>query len=177
MYFLMILITIFLLIILLAAIFPLRAALSFNSEIQPDFHLLITWLHPLIKAYIVRSDGGILLTVHSFNKKIYTKNLKEGKGGIKDKLNIIKIIKPKHLKLQASYGFEDPSITGLMCGALDMISEFADVEVSHHNPDFSMDSSYANLTAEADINLLKAMLKLQQNRKLKNTMRPLHGHK
>jgi len=72
------------------------------------------------------------------SKKIKKENLKEKKNTnfnikdyvekefIKDLLNyfkdIIDIIKPKVVKINGTYGFEDPSLTGMACGIIPIVT-------------------------------------------------------
>ena len=126
MYVFLFVISIIFLIIISLSIVPLSVTSSFDSEKLEDFQLILLWLKPLIKGIIKRDGDKIVLTLYLFDKKVLIKNLTSNKpkDTNTDKLRLVKAIKFLNIRLQTSYGFEDPSITGMVCGAIDIISEY-----------------------------------------------------
>lgn len=163
--------------LILFVIFPLKAAFSFSSELQQDFHIVTTWLGPLLKALIYKQGEESLITIYLFNQKVLTKNLIRQTKKYSDTLDLIKTINPEHIKLQSSYGFEDPSITGMVCGTFDMISQYINLDDLYNNPDFNAESDYFNISAEAEIYLLPTLLRLIKTKKIHSVLHPVQGNK
>jgi hypothetical protein len=178
MYILILLISIVLLIIIFLSIFPLNAMFSFNSEQLINFHLTLTWLKPLIKGIIKRHGNNTIITVYLLNRKVLVKNFSTNKSnGDDNKLGLIKSIKFVSITLQTSYGFEDPSITGMVCGAINMISEYIDSNDSVNNPDFSTDYDYFNFNVAVKVNVLVSFLNILKSKKSGLAMQELHVSK
>ena len=165
MYALTVLVSIILLIIILLTIFPLKVVFKYNLEQLTNFHLMLSWLRPLIKGIIKRDENKITLTVYLLNKKILTKDLtnREAKGT--NNLKLVKSIKFGYVRLQTSYGFEDPSITGMICGVISLISEYVDLNSSCNNSNFSTDHDYFNINVVAKVNVIVSTLNLLKLKK------------
>jgi len=174
MYILVVLICIILLIIILLSIFSLKVNFSFDSQQLPDFQLTLSWLKPFIKGTVEMNENKLALTVYLFNKKILTKNLTSNKPSNFNNLKFIKSIKFVKLTLNTSYGFEDPSITGMLCGAINIISEYIDTNNSCNNPDFSTDYDHFNIYILAEINLTVSFFNLIKLKKPSLVMQKLH---
>lgn len=180
-----ILVALILLALILLAVFPVNIIFSVNSEHQPELRGAMTWLNPLVKGTVTgdtRDTRNILLTVFLFGKKIYTRNLignrnKDKKGNYSDKINLLRNIRPSGLKVSASYGFEDPSITGMLCGALDMASGYVDFEVLNNNPDFTPEDNYFDISGEAKINAIRSLRGILNQRRASSATGALHGHR
>lgn len=179
MYLLIFLLLFVLLILLLLAVYPVKAILSYNSEQLPDFHLMLSWLYPFLRAAVIRHDNKNFLTLYLFNKKVYSKDLKGGKktANYTDRLELIRTMKPEHMKLNTSYGFEDPAVTGVVCGAVDLLSEYVNFEVLDNRPDFYVLDSYFNMNASAEFNALSSLIRILKLKRGNGLMQTAHSHK
>jgi hypothetical protein len=166
-----------LIVLIFLAIFPLKAAVSFNSELQQDFHLILTWISPLFKAVIHKNEDENLITIYLFNKRTFTRNLKIQKEQHTNFVDLIKTIRPAHIMLRSSYGFQDPSVTGMVCGAFDMLSQYMELEYLYNNPDFYTAYDYFSINAEAEIHLLSSLSGIIKAKKLHFPMNLVHGNK
>ncbi|OFI05840.1 hypothetical protein CLOACE_15350 [Clostridium acetireducens DSM 10703] len=160
---------IILLILLLIIIFPVKIIFDFNSKVF-KFNVKILWLYPFFKATINENSKGIL-EFYLFNKKVLTKNLIKN---LKYKHNIkfIKQIQPKYFNLQLSYGFKDPSITGVVCGSVYALSKCINITNLCNNPNFNVDSTYVNVSGLMEFNVISTGLKLLNLYK-KNNLRQM----
>lgn len=168
MYFFIFLMSLILLFVIALFILPFRIAASFNSEQLPQMHLMMTWLNPFLKGYITRQDKHTTLEVKLLNKKIFTKELKGKKfnfldlkrSNYRDYIHMAKSIKLHKGKLYASYGFIDPSSTGIICGIIDFISQYINLDELYNNADFFTNYSYFNISAEFEINIGISIVKI-----------------
>jgi hypothetical protein len=154
--------------IILLSIFPIKVAASFNSEQYTNMHILLTWLNPILRALISKQDNKVTLTVYLFGNKILGKSLnftdKEAMR-LKEKdrsyyIDMAKSIKINHAKLYSSYGFSDPALTGIICGLMDFITRYINLQYLYNNADFFTDHSYFNVNAEADINVMVSLFRI-----------------
>ena len=145
--------------------FPLKIIFKYNLEQLTNFHLMLSWLRPLIKGIIKRDENKIILTVYLFNKKILTKDLTKHKAKGTNNLRLVKSIKFDYVNLQTSYGFEDPSITGMICGAISLITEYVDLNNSCNNSNFSTNYDYFNINVVAKVNVVLSTLNLLKLKK------------
>jgi hypothetical protein len=163
------LLVLFLFLILLS-IFPVRIAASYNSEQYANIHILLSWLNPLLKAFISKEDNSINLTVYVIGIKLMERKLNSNRNaGIGEKdhsyyLDMAKALKINHAKLYSSYGFLDPALTGILCGLVDLISQYVNVQYLYNNADFFTDHSYFNVNAEADINIPISLVRILKRR-------------
>jgi hypothetical protein len=164
-------------ILILFAFYPLKASFSFNSELQQDFHLIVTWLSSSFKAIVYRSDDENLITIYLFDKKLFTKPLKKHAKRYTNILDLIKTIRPEHIKLQSSYGFEDPSVTGMICGTFDILSQYIVLDDLYNNPDFYTQFDYFKISAEAEIDLFSTLIRILKTKKFHSFMASAHGNK
>ncbi|QGU94858.1 DUF2953 domain-containing protein [Clostridium bovifaecis] len=156
------LLLIILIIIFLLAIVPLKVSFNANSAESVNFHFIASWLNPVLKGTIVKDYGGVLLKVYLFNSKVLARDLKtkSDSKGFLDKINFIKSLHPKFERLEASYGFEDPSITGMIYGALTLLSPYIKSDTLYNNPDFTMTDDYFYFDALFEINVFSLALTL-----------------
>ena len=152
-----------LLLLLLLFIFLLftvasRIDLSYDSA-RSDMQLTLRWLHPLLRSVIVKEGNGFLLLVYLLNKRVLAKLMKP-KQYTKRNGNILKGLKPTEIHVNTQYGFRDPFVTGLACGAVSAVSQLLNVESLHQKPDFLANSDYINLDATAKLNLGRLLMKL-----------------
>jgi hypothetical protein len=158
---------IFFLLVLLA-IYPVKVAAAFNSEQQPDVHIIMSWLNPFVKGFVTRHGTQITLTVKLFNKSVLVKDLslKKGTGfGLKGKnymdyINIAKSLKIYNAKLTTSYGSDNPAITGVLCGAINIITQQFNLNELYNNADFFTERSYFNISCEAEINAVVSFIRV-----------------
>lgn len=160
--------------LILFAFHSLKVSFSFNSELQQDFHLIMTWLNSFFKAVVYKSNDENLITIYLFKKKVFTKPLKQQTKNQGNVLHMIKTISLEHIKLQSSYGFEDPSITGMICGTLDMLSHYIDLDNLYNNPDFNTTADYFKISAEAEIDLFSTLIEMIKAKKFHSFMSPDH---
>jgi hypothetical protein len=177
MYVLIFVIFVILLIIILLSMVPLNVKCSFDSDKLADFKLSLSWLRPLIKGIIKRDGNNAIFTLYLYNKKILSKNLTANKSNDTNNFKLIKYIKFLDVRLQTSYGFEDPSITGMVCGAINMISEYIDSKDSVNNPDFSTDYDYFNFNVAVKVNVLVSVFNILKSKKPGLVMQGLHVSK
>lgn len=163
---LLILVLLVLILFLLLSIYPVKAEAVFNSEQQIDMHILLAWLSPFLKAAVTRDNNQMVLTVYMFNSRLFRKNLvsrnadhnKGKKRGIHDYIDYLRALDLHHVRLYAFYGFEDPSITGMLCGGIDMISQGIIVEGFSNSADFFTDHDYFNIKAFAEVNAAASLI-------------------
>jgi hypothetical protein len=166
--FLTILIFIIFLFMVFLVVYPLKITATFNSEQQPDMHIMISWLSPFLKGYITRHNDKTTLTINLFNKKILSKDLSDKMhAGFKlygrnymDYINMAKFLKINSAKLYASYGFVNPAVTGMLCGAINIFSQYINLDELYNNADFFTDNSYFNISADAEINGVISLIKI-----------------
>jgi hypothetical protein len=129
---------------------------------------MLSWLNPVSKALILKQDKGITITLFLFGKKILEKPLKSTEDenkGLKEKdpkyyIDMAKTLKINHAKLYSSYGFLNPAITGVVCGLIDFISQYIDLQYLYNNADFFTEKSYFNVNVEAEINILVSVIRI-----------------
>ena len=119
-------------------------------------------------------------------KKEEIKNKKNNNFNIKDYIqrefindlinyfkDIINIIKPKGIKINGIYGFEDPSLTGIACGIIPIVSSV--IPTSHINLQPVFDDEIIDINCEiygrvslliATIKTLRFVLKKNNRRKI-----------
>lgn len=64
---------------------------------------------------------------------------------------VVGILKPKYLHLYGTYGFEDPSITGILCGATGIINAMIPHARINLNPDFTREVIDLDIRAEGSM--------------------------
>ncbi|GAA0181543.1 hypothetical protein SH2C18_40650 [Clostridium sediminicola] len=162
MYFILFLISILVIILVLIAIVPLQ--ILFNSDENIDFHMEISWLKPLFKAIILNKDTNIFLTIYLFNKKISTKPLKAKKeknsNNYKDKFYYLKQLKPYYSHIDASYGFQDPSTTGIIFGIVNSLTKFLNLRNINNEANFTSEENYFNIDGIIKLNIATTIIKL-----------------
>ena len=154
MIFLYILFSVVLLFIYLLFAAAMQVLFSFNSD-KEDISITILWLFPFLKAVATVENENLVLTIHLFNKKVFKKELMQG-GRERTKshisLKLIRQVRPWDIHVNAAYGFRDPSVTGIACGAMNIASRFINIDSIEHIPDFMTDKNYINIDAAAKLN-------------------------
>jgi DUF2953 family protein len=179
----LILVVLFLILTLtiLAIAIPLKIAFTFNSEQSTNINLIATWLNSFLKIVIVRTDEDAFYKIHLFEKEFLTKNItNKTLHNIKDyteKIQFIRNIKPHSIDIEASYGFEDPSTTGMVCGAINLAANYLGVNVLYNNPDFSMNYNYFNIRGTVEVSTISIISTLLKLRKSNLALQPLYANK
>ncbi|MBX4264628.1 DUF2953 domain-containing protein [Clostridium estertheticum] len=73
--------------------------------------------------------------------------------------DIIRIIKPKTVKVNGFYGFEDPSLTGMLCGIIPLISNLIPKSDINLQPVFDDEIIEIECDLHGKISLLAAIIK------------------
>ncbi|MGY0375002.1 hypothetical protein [Clostridium sp. JNZ J1-5] len=176
MYIFSILLFLILLIFELLAIIPLKIKVIVNSEELPNFCFKASWLGSFFKGIVTRENNAMFLTVYSFNTKVFKKELKNNSNGYIDKLNFIKTLRVNFIDVKVSYGFQDPSITGMLCGAVDLVSSYINLDTLYNDFDFYSDHDYFNINVLANINMINLLVTIFKYNK-KTKVSPLYGAK
>lgn len=158
--------------ILLLSLYPIKAEALFNSYEDTNVHIVVSWLYPFLKATVIRESSELKLTLYLFSKKIYTRYLmpekvKRVKGkerSYRHYISYVKTLELQEVKLNACYGFLDPSVTGMLCGAIDLISQLFKVEYFNNNADFICDTDYFNIEVSAKINIMASLIRILRNK-------------
>lgn len=154
---LLILLIVFVLAVLLFTI-AMKIIFTFNSD-KSNMNLTLLWLYPFLKAAVTNEGNGLLLTVYLLNKSIYKRPLKARRQKANN-MEMIKQVHPTDVAVNASYGFRDPFLTGVACGAFNIASQFINIDSIRQNPDFVTDNDYIYVDATARVNLGSALLNL-----------------
>ena len=142
----MLIILLILLFILLLILFvPFQYLLNGKVHDSAEGKVEIRWIFGLIKIIICKYEEkpeikiiicGLNIYNKKLTKKIITKKHKETKKEHKPRTNIgkkliielfkyfkdvINIVKPKYFRISGVYGFEDPSLTGMLLGLISII--------------------------------------------------------
>jgi hypothetical protein len=165
--------------------YPVMVAAAFNSEHQLDMHIMMLWLNPFLKGLITMHDNKTTLTIYLFKKKVLVKNLTNKmdvgyKIKVKNYLDYIRMansLKVNNTKLYAAYGFVDPAITGVFCGAIGFVSQFINFDEFYNNADFIPDHSYFNISAKTEINTAESLLRIIKRKIPHNNVRVLSANR
>ena len=144
--------------ILLLFLVALRIKLVFDSD-KSDINMTLLWLNSLFKALVTIEDTKPILTLYLFNKRIFKRTFKKGENKPRG-MELIKLTNPKDIHVNAYYGFRDPFTTGIACGAINIASQFINIDAINHTPDFMTINDYIYLDATAKVNLGSTLIKL-----------------
>lgn len=172
-----IMLLIFFAILILAATIPLKVVFAFNSEQLSNFHLIASWINGLFKGVLVRKNNLNIIKVYLFKKEIYSKILEMNKGNPMDKLDMLKSMDYHHFEVYASYGFEDPSVTGMVCSAIELISGYISVSRISNIPNFNTDKSFFNINGEVKLNIISLANNLFKYNKSNLNINTAHSSK
>lgn len=128
----------------------LRVKLVFDSY-KEDMNMTLLWLNPLLRAQITMEDNSPVMTIYVLNKKAYSRKLKN-KSHKTGGMELLKLTNPKDIHVNTSFGFRDPFITGIACGAINVASQFINIESINQNPDFTAENDYIYMDATAKVN-------------------------
>ncbi len=158
------LISILVIILILISVVSLK--ITFDSNEHLDFHIKITWLKSLFRTIIQNNDTDIFLTVYLFNKKILTKPVKaKSKESNKsknhnNKVYYLKQVKPNYIYIDTSYGFQDPSTTGIICGVINSFAQLLNINDVCNEADFTAEKNYFNINGIIKLNIASTLIKL-----------------
>lgn len=160
-YFILILIIILFLSLLLI---PLNINLYINSEQIDNSYIDFSWLYPFLNIKLIVNDDDIFIKIYIFKKSLKIKQIQfsniKSKYTIKDRVNILKSLDLDYLYLDTYYGFNDPLITGILCGFINLIPNHLDKNEIYNNPNFMVDDSYFTAKAFVKINIFYAIIKI-----------------
>lgn len=147
-----------LILILLSFVIALKIIFTFNTD-KSKMNLTLLWLYPFVKAVITNEVSGLVLTVYLLKKSIFRRPLKRS-GNSPGNLDLISRVKPRDVNINASYGFRDPFLTGVACGAIGIVSQLINIGSIKQNPEFVTDSDYIYVDATAKVNLGPALVNM-----------------
>lgn len=151
--------------ILLLSIAALKVVFTFDSD-KENVNLIVEWLHPFFKAEVNTIDTQPVLTIYLFGREIAERNLKRAKRKRNNGMELVRSFKPRNINVYAAYGFRDPSITGVTCGALNAASQFINIDSLQHNPNFVTDNDYIYVNATAKFNIATALINMYRTRRV-----------
>lgn len=148
--------------------FPIRVNAALNSEQQADMYLSITWLSPFLKGLITNKNNHITLVLYLFEKEVLEKRLTNKKalsnrtafGRYRDYIKLARSLRVANSRIYASYGFDNPALTGVVYGAISMVSQYIHLNEFYNNADFISEHSYFNINAYMEINAARSILKI-----------------
>lgn len=146
---------------LLIALFFMEAArvtFVFDTE-KSDMNATVSWLYPMIKVIATMENNKPKLSFYLFKKFVFSKVIKK-KHQTKNRINILKVTNPQDIQIMANYGFSDPLVTGITCGAIGVASQLINIDSLGNNPDFTTDNNYIYIDAAAKVNLGSAIVNL-----------------
>lgn len=164
---LFILITVVILTIALVALIliPTKALFTFNLKEHSEYNLTIEWIKPIFRLTIGNNSSIPFLSVYLFNTRIISKTLTKDMKKLPDILRLLKSLNPKYLKIDAAYGFIDPSLTGMICGVIALISQSAKLSELNNTPNFGSDYDYATINAIGTFDSLSTLFRMLDYRK------------
>ncbi|AVP63675.1 DUF2953 domain-containing protein [Clostridium botulinum] len=157
-------ILILIIILLLLLFIPLNISLYINSEQIDNSYIDFFWLYPFLNIRLIVNEGDIFIKIYIFKKSFKIKQIQfstiKSNNTIKDRVNILKSLNLDYLYLDTYYGFNDPLITGILCGFINLIPNYLDKNEIYNNPNFMVDASYFTAKAFAKINIFYAIIKI-----------------
>lgn len=159
--YLLILVLLFMVILTFTAI--LKVAFTLDTK-RENMLLTLLWLYPFLKVTAESDAAAPQLSVYLFNKKVYGKTVSIKKTSKANKAGLIKSVCPSDMHLDVSYGFRDPSITGITCGAIHAASGLINFASIEQNPDFVTDSDYIYMNATAKVNIGNTFLQFLKSK-------------
>lgn len=148
--FMLILILIIVLLTLLFAV-DIKVKLTFNTN-RNDLHITLLWLYPLVRIAVTAENYKPILSFSLFGLRLFNMKLNSNMNKSKG-MDYLHKVSMKNVCINAGYGFLNPYITGITCGAVNMASQFINIASLNHYPDFMPLSDYIDFDATADVNL------------------------
>ena len=156
---LLLLLILILVFLVLLSVYPLKIAFSVNSYDIPDYNVTFSWLNPFLKGRVEKNENNKVIIVYILGKKVFQRSLTNASPDLNKIVAMLRQIKPEYISLQASYGSQDPSITGIIYGAINAMSSYLNFDELHINPDFLVEDSYFNAKGIVRINMLNAIIR------------------
>lgn len=147
--YLIVLILLFMVILTFTALLKVAFTLDTRKE---NVNLTLLWLYPFLKVTAESNSSAPLLTIYLFNKKFYGKEINTKKTSTKN-VDLVKAVSPSDVNFDVSFGFRDPFVTGVTCGAINAASELIHFSSIKQSPDFTADSDYIFMNATAKVNI------------------------
>lgn len=151
--------------LVLLTLVPIKVFFRFDLEEYSKFHLSIHWMNPIFKCVIAKNEDTTYVNVYLFNIKIINKSTEKNYNGFINTFKFLKALNPTFLKLDASYGFIDPSITGVIFGVIELVAESSKVVELNNNANFNPDYDYGKVTSTALFNAIPTIMKVLHFRK------------
>ena len=168
---------------------PFKYEISTELKTKVKFKIDILWLFNWFMISLINNTHNLSLSLFILNNQVYTKQIEKinnKKSIIKiveknktDYRYILKnhfnkilfnllityfkdifiIIKPSSVKIQGTYTFEDPSITGILCGFVSLITETIPLNSINLYPSFNDELTHINTNISGQITLSIITLK------------------
>lgn len=119
------------------------------------------WLYPFFEAEIELENTKPMLTIFLFEKKVYRGAVKLKKR--KPKSGLMKAVKMEDVQITADYGFKNPAVTGIICGAMNIAKTFVNFKTQQF-PNFMTSNDYMTLNATAAVNMGNTLVNLTKNK-------------
>ncbi|MPM37333.1 hypothetical protein SDC9_83943 [bioreactor metagenome] len=173
----LVLVTILIIGLILLQLVPIRAFFNYDIEEPTNFQLIIRWMNSFFKSTIIKKNGATKISIYLFNIKIMAKNANHESKGLLNKLNFLRTLNPSFLKINASYGFVDPSITGMIFGAAELVCNHMQVLELSNNADFNTDYDYGKIYAIGTFKAIPTLKKLINYKRQSSLSPVLQGAK
>ncbi len=135
-------------------------------RIQEGLCADIFWKYPFLRGTFKLEDTIPLLQIYIFNIRIVNHRIISKHGSFNLK-RLVKSIDATKIRVKMNYGLNDPFQTGILCGALNILSSFLDIEEIIQVPDFLAQSNYVRIEAEALINVRHSILNFAKTKNKK----------
>lgn len=147
--------------VLTALVFTVASRVVFVLDTDiARIDLTLDWLYPFFKATVENSPSGPMMKIFIFKGLVYEHHLLSGSGNTdKDRMRLFRMAKPENIRISADYGFSDPFVTGIACGAINAASSNLKTVSLRHNPNFASGRDYVQMKATAGINMGNMLLK------------------
>lgn len=138
-------------------IFGLVKVIVYKYEDEPQIKIIICGLNIYSRKLIGENNEK---KGKEASKKIRKKKESKSKRNIGRNLlmeffkyfkDIINIVKPKHFRISGQYGFEDPSLTGMLLGIISAINGVVPKAKIDVNPDFEEETINLEVEIYGDI--------------------------
>lgn len=160
----LIIVSVLIIFLVLLFLIALRIKVVLNTE-KSDAKMTLFWLGPVFKAFITMKDSSPVIRLAIFDKVIMKiKPKPRPKKSTSDKFKLVQQINPQDVHVNFRYGFNDPYNTGVACGAVNMASQFINIDSLIHTPDFTSSKDYIYLNATAKLNLGSTLVRLIKQR-------------
>lgn len=166
----MIILTIILVLLIIAAtlvflLYTINARVVFSYDMSDmKMNASLFWLYPLFKAELTANNAKPVLQMYLFQKRIYQTDMENAKHKEnKSKMNKIELIRSaavSNVDVEVSYGFFSPFATGIVCGTLDILTQYVAIDTFNQRPDFTADDGHLAIDASAELNVGRTLQNL-----------------